>query len=102
MRKASVAQAKAHFSELIDLAEHKGQRILILRHGKPAAAIVPASSVVKKARPRMTHEEVDALLDRLAATSPPEPTESIDELLGRRRLDSIEVRAAGVCKVVGP
>jgi prevent-host-death family protein len=33
--------AKAHLSALVDQAEHKKKRILILRHGKPAAAIVP-------------------------------------------------------------
>ena len=85
MRKASVADAKAHFSELVDLAEHKGQRVLILRHGKPAAAIVPVD-VVTEARPRMTLDAFDALLDRMIATAP-ETTMTVDEALGRGRLD---------------
>jgi prevent-host-death family protein len=87
MRKASVANAKAHFSELVDLAEHKGQRVLILRHGKPAAAIVPVD-VAEHERPRMTVEAFDALLDRMIAVAP-EPTMTIEEALGRDRLDAI-------------
>lgn len=41
MRKTSLAKAKANLSRLVDAAEHRGQRIVILRHGKPAAAVVP-------------------------------------------------------------
>ncbi len=41
MRKASLAHTKAHLSEIVDAAEHHGTSIVILRHGKPAAAIVP-------------------------------------------------------------
>jgi hypothetical protein len=33
--KTSLAHAKAHLSALVDQAEHKNKRILILRHGKP-------------------------------------------------------------------
>jgi prevent-host-death family protein len=87
MRKASVANAKAHFSELVDLAEHKGQRILILRHGKPAAAIVPVDVVAAKP-PRMTPRAFDALLDRMIAMAP-ESTMTTEEALGRDRLDRI-------------
>ncbi|MGA7119589.1 MAG: type II toxin-antitoxin system Phd/YefM family antitoxin [Polyangiaceae bacterium] len=87
MRKASVASAKAHFSELVDLAEHKGQRVLILRHGKPAAAIVPVE-VAEQERPRMTLEAFDALLDRMIAAVP-ETAMTLEEALGRDRLDAI-------------
>ena len=87
MRKTSVANAKAHFSELVDLAEHKGQRVLILRHGKPAAAIVPVD-VAEQDRPRMTVDAFDALLDRMIAAAP-ETTMTIEEALGRDRLDAI-------------
>jgi len=43
MRKASLAHAKAHLSEIVDAAEHHGRTIVILRHGKPSAAIVPVA-----------------------------------------------------------
>ena len=46
MRKASLAHAKAHLSALVDAAEHHGKRIVILRHGKPAAAIVPVGVAI--------------------------------------------------------
>jgi prevent-host-death family protein len=45
MRRTSLVHAKAHLSELVDLAEHKHKSVLILRHGKPAAAIVPVEMV---------------------------------------------------------
>ena len=88
MRKTSVANAKAHFSELVDLAEHKGQRILILRHGKPAAAIVPVDVASEERRPRLTLKAFDALVDRMIAAAP-ETTMTIEEALGRDRLDWI-------------
>jgi prevent-host-death family protein len=86
MRKTSLADAKAHLSELVDAAEHRGQRILILRHGKPAAAIVPAAVVAPPATP-LSAVEAKALLDRLASGAPGKPRESIEEALGRRRLE---------------
>jgi prevent-host-death family protein len=86
MRKASVADAKAHFSELVDLAEHKGQRILILRHGKPAAAIVPVDVAADEPRARLSLEAFDALLASMIAAAP-ETTMTIEEALGRDRLE---------------
>jgi prevent-host-death family protein len=47
MRKTSLAYAKAHLSAIVDAVEHRGKSLIILRHGKPAAAIVP----VEVARP---------------------------------------------------
>jgi hypothetical protein len=40
--KISLAEAKAHLSKLVDQAEHKKKRIVILRHGRPAAGNAPA------------------------------------------------------------
>lgn len=42
MRTVSVADAKAHLSELIDRAE-AGERLVITRRGKPVAEIAPTS-----------------------------------------------------------
>ena len=36
----SLADAKAHFSEIIDLVESQHERVIITRHGKPAAIIM--------------------------------------------------------------
>jgi len=64
MRRTSLVHAKAHLSELVDLAEHKGRPVLILRHGKPAAAIVPLSMVhaaeTSGPPPLTTDEELEA------------------------------------------
>jgi prevent-host-death family protein len=60
MRRTSLIHAKAHLSELVDEAEHKGKPVLILRHGKPAAAIVPVSMVTSdktSAPPPITTDE---------------------------------------------
>src|SRR5499427_6234119 len=40
MTRIAVAEAKARFSELLDRAS-RGERFLVLRHGRPAAALVP-------------------------------------------------------------
>jgi prevent-host-death family protein len=52
VKKTSLADAKARLSALVDEAEHKGRRILILRHGKPSAAIVPVGVASAQARAR--------------------------------------------------
>lgn len=74
MRKASLADAKAHLSEIVDAAEHRGKRILILRHGKPAAAIVPVEVAFPPPpkRPRSTRagdarRSVRAFVDEFSA-----------------------------------
>lgn len=89
MRRTSLVHAKAHLSELVDEAEHKKKPVIILRHGKPAAAIVPIDAVpgLKRAKLRpMSAEEARALLDELAACEP-KASETIEEALGRNRLD---------------
>jgi prevent-host-death family protein len=83
-----IAVAKAirtsHFSELVDQAEHHGRRTLILRHGKPAAAIVPVS-LVEDARPKpMTKRQVEALLKRAGRSGDPSFDAGADLLAGRR------------------
>jgi prevent-host-death family protein len=47
MRKVSLAEAKSQLSVLVDAAEHQHQKIIILRHGKAAAAIVPVSLMMR-------------------------------------------------------
>jgi len=91
MRRTSLVRAKAHLSELVDEAEHKKRPVIILRHGKPAAAIVPVDAVpgLKRDVPRaLSAEEARALLDDLA-TSAPETSMTIEEALGRSRLDRL-------------
>jgi prevent-host-death family protein len=84
--KTSLAEAKAHLSELVDQAEHKKKRIVILRHGKPAAAIVPVEvAVPKKARAKaMTDEEVRAFFHEAAQCGDPNFA-AVDDLVRGRR-----------------
>jgi prevent-host-death family protein len=85
MRKTSLAEAKAHLSQLVDEAEHGGKRILILRHGKPAAAIVPvAVATPTSKRKPLTAAAAKELLDELATVG--EPTgDAVRDLLESRR-----------------
>lgn len=85
MRKASLVEAKTHLSELVDEAEHHGERTLILRHGKPAAAIVPVDVAMPKAvEKRMTRKQANAFLDVLA-TRGDASFDAVGDLLEGRR-----------------
>lgn len=89
MKTMSLAEAKAHISELVDQAEHHGTRVIILRHGKPAAALVPVEvAMPPKKRPRrMPKGEVDKSLRAFVAEfSAAEPEVSaVADLLESRR-----------------
>ncbi|WP_437589715.1 type II toxin-antitoxin system Phd/YefM family antitoxin [Sorangium sp. So ce1000] len=85
MRKASLAEAKAHLSALVDEAEHHNKRTLILRHGKPVAAIVPLDVAVPSTprTPRLSKEEIERLFAALGSTAPRES--AVEDLLAGRR-----------------
>jgi prevent-host-death family protein len=89
VRKTSLADAKAHLSELVDAAEHHGKRIVILRHGKPAAAIVPVhvASPKPSAAKVMTRTEAErsirAFIAEFSAAAPEES--AVEDLLKGRR-----------------
>jgi prevent-host-death family protein len=85
MKRMSLVHAKAHLSELVDEAEHRGKRIVILRHGKPAAAIVPVD-VAEPPRKEagLTLEESRAFLRELGTHGDPNRS-PVEELLKGRR-----------------
>lgn len=89
MRKTSLAEAKAHLSKLVDEAEHHGKRIMILRHGKPAAVIVPVSMAAPKPRrakrlsDREVRKSVQAFVDEFSATEP--DVSAVEDLIEGRR-----------------
>ena len=76
MKQIQASEAKAKFSEVLDAVE-RGETIVILRHGKPIARLVPdvderqrkaraAMEAIKEARktmPRVTREEILAWRD---------------------------------------
>jgi len=89
MRKTSLAHAKAHLSAIIDDAEHGGKSMIILRHGKPAAAIVPVS-VTQPAKPahktppaKATRQSVRRFIKEFSAATP--TTSAVADLLRGRR-----------------
>ncbi|HEY2515256.1 MAG TPA: type II toxin-antitoxin system Phd/YefM family antitoxin [Polyangiaceae bacterium] len=90
MRSTSLAEAKARLSDLVDQAERRGTRTLILRDGKPVAAIVPVDVATRKptaARPVMSEDEARRSVEAfIAAFSACEPDVSAVEALraGRR------------------
>jgi prevent-host-death family protein len=89
VRKTSLADAKAHLSELVDQAEHHGKRIVILRHGKPAAAIVPVEvAAPKRVRAKTLSDEevrrsVEAFVREVSAAEP--NVSAVEDLLTSRR-----------------
>lgn len=84
MKQASLAHAKAHLSELVDDAEHRGKRVLIHRRGKPAAVLVPVAVGMPPERPGLTQAEVDAVFDRLAKFDDA-AVSAVDDLIRGRR-----------------
>lgn len=86
MKQTSLAQAKAHLSEIVDAAEHRGVSTLIHRHGKPSAVIVPVEvgMPAKKKRRAMTSEEIAALHARLEGQGEPNVSAVEDLISGRR------------------
>jgi prevent-host-death family protein len=84
MRKVSVAQAKAHFSDLVSQAR-RGKKIVILRHGKPAAAVVPISSLEDPgvAREVMSDRAARAFFESFTDGDP--TFDAVGDLLASRR-----------------
>jgi len=82
MQKTSLAKAKAHLSALVDEAEHHNKRILILRHGKPAAAIVPVDVAIP-AKHRLSSAAIEDLFAALGGAAP--QASAVDDLLAGRR-----------------
>ncbi len=87
MERRSFADVKAHLSEVVDQAEHRGKKIVILRHGKPAAVIVPvASAQTRRAATAMSAAEAERRLDELVTELGGDPTFSaVTDLLEGRR-----------------
>jgi prevent-host-death family protein len=84
MKRMSVAQAKAHFSELVADAR-RGKKTVILRHGRAAAAVVPAEAVEPRPRPvAMTREQALSVFESFAHLGDP-AVDAVGELKAGRR-----------------
>jgi prevent-host-death family protein len=85
MRKASLAEAKAHLSELVDRAEHHKRPTLIVRHGKPAAVLVPVESVGRERARAMTDEEANLFMNEIAKDGGDPSFDAVADLVAGRR-----------------
>ena len=87
MKRRSFADVKAHLSEVVDQAEHRGKKIVILRHGKPAAAIVPVLSLrARNVRSRISLTAAQRRVDELiAALGGDSSFSAVTDLLEGRR-----------------
>jgi prevent-host-death family protein len=84
MKRMSVAEAKAHFSELV-AAARRGKKTVILRHGRPAAAVVPATAVEPARQPvATTREQALAIFESFARLGDPD-VDAVAELKAGRR-----------------
>ena len=75
MRQVPASDAKARFSELLDKVE-RGETVVITRHGRCVARIVPEASVRQK--------EVDAAIAGIKALRKRSRKITLDELLSSR------------------
>lgn len=88
VKETSLAHAKAHLSEIIDAAEHRGESTLIHRHGKPSAVIVPVSVGMparKKKRRGMTPEEIAAFWATCEDHQGDPNVSAVEDLIAGRR-----------------
>ena len=89
MQKASLVEAKAHLSTFVDQALHHGRGTLILRHGKPVAAIVPLAMASsprrssRRRRVRLSSAQVEEMFAALGSASP--QVSAVDDLIASRR-----------------
>jgi antitoxin (DNA-binding transcriptional repressor) of toxin-antitoxin stability system len=69
MRRTSLANARARLSAPVDDAEYGRRKTLILRRGKPSAAIVPVDVAMPARREprRPSARDIKSLFDALAA-----------------------------------
>ncbi|MGA8654820.1 MAG: type II toxin-antitoxin system prevent-host-death family antitoxin [Chthoniobacterales bacterium] len=75
MREIQASEAKTHLPQLLDEVEH-GASVIITRHGRPIARLIPEASVWRGAR-----SEAVERLKALRATMPRVP---LNELLAMR------------------
>ena len=80
----SLADVKAHLSEIIDLVESEHERVVITRHGKPAAVIVSTGDL----------ESIEETLEILSAPGALQEIRAAEDEIGRGEfLTAAELRA---------
>jgi prevent-host-death family protein len=79
MRSVSVVEVKSHFSAVLAAVE-AGEKIVITRHGRPVAHLIPPTALMAADvfRPLWTRESMDEFDLTAPEDSPPEPVETFD------------------------
>jgi prevent-host-death family protein len=98
--RASVGEAKAHLSELIDAAERKGHSTTIYRRGRAVAVITPVTTNAIEAAHERTSDEALAHFEKMIAHAAA-ANENIRDSMGRDRCDLGGVPSPrAVCRVI--
>lgn len=85
----SLADVKAHLSEIVDLVESQHERVVITRHGRPAAVIVSPADL----------ESIEETLDILSAPGALEEIHAAEHEVARGQfLTAAELRAKYLTK----
>ena len=85
----SLADVKAHLSEIIDLVESQHERVVITRNGRPAAVLVSPRDL----------ESIEETLDILSAPGALEDIRAAEHEIGRGEfLTAAELRAKYLTK----
>lgn len=84
--RASVAQAKARFSEMIEAAR-SGEPVIVTRHGEPVVAVVPVpSDPDDRERFLLAHNPIfRTILDVSRQSGEPIPHDKVWRLVAKRR-----------------
>ncbi|HEY1638817.1 MAG TPA: type II toxin-antitoxin system prevent-host-death family antitoxin [Rhizomicrobium sp.] len=69
MEDVSIAEAKAHFSELVERAE-AGETVRITRRGKPVARLVPPESKKRRLKLQEMRELTDSMREQPESAGP--------------------------------
>jgi len=80
VKKTSLAEAQTHLPELVDAAEHRRRRTVIMRDGRPVAAIVPLGG---DAATPLQPNEIEALFAALGRSAT--GRSAVVELISDRR-----------------
>jgi len=78
-RRLSITEARKQLAHIVDRVKHKGENYVIVRHGQPAAAIVPIDAYLRWKEER---EELFGTIRKIQAANPnAEPDQVMQDVL---------------------
>ena len=78
-RNLGITEARGNFREIVDQVQYKGEKVIINRHGKPAAAVVPIE--VYENWKRQRQQFFDAVREIQSANPDADPEEVMRDVL---------------------